>query len=44
MKLKKKKKKWNLVCDKAIWRSTMQLIYFSGISVGSVVLSKLAKR
>ena len=36
--------KWKLVCENAVWRSNMQSIYFSGISIGSVVMSKLAKR
>ena len=36
--------KWNLICDRAIWRSGMQAIYFTGALVGSILLAYLAKK
>lgn len=33
---------WQMVCDKASWRSNVQMVYFSGYLVGSIIMGILA--
>jgi hypothetical protein len=33
---------WEMVCDKSSWRSSVQMVYFAGYLIGSIVMGVLA--
>jgi len=35
---------WSMVCTRASWRSTAQMVYFSGYLVGSIIMGILADK